>query len=82
MALAKQTDGFISHSPNESNFSAIVTMANNIEIRVEKIQLQETPGGLWISAPPNRYVSELYLPDNQGQRNDSAHCAFHRNCQH
>ena len=60
MALAGQTTKLTSHSHKGSDSSAVVTMANNAEIRVEQIRLQESPGGQWITARPNRYVSELY----------------------
>jgi hypothetical protein len=47
-------------SPDTHGVSAMVTMASDVEIRVENIQLRESPGGQWISARPNRYASELY----------------------
>jgi hypothetical protein len=40
--------------------AAIVTMANNSEIRVDQFQLVESPGGQWITERPNRYATELY----------------------
>jgi len=59
-ALAGQTDKFATQPQGTSHPYALVTMTNNVELHVEQIQLEESPGGQWITERPTRYASELY----------------------
>ncbi len=63
ITLAGQPAGLASSI--EDDFSATVTMANDVQVSVEKIRLQESPGGQWITTRPNRYASEMYFRINK-----------------
>lgn len=45
---------------SEAGAVAIITMVSNAELRVNQLQLTESPGGQWITRRPNRFAAELY----------------------
>jgi hypothetical protein len=47
-------------SSAETGTVAFIKMMSSTELRVEKFQLRESPGGHWITKRPNRFAAELY----------------------